>query len=428
MWPKPLASITGEDIEYLVQSRTSESRHLEFKRQPPNPSDKEMIRFLLSVAAFANAGGGYLIYGIDAESGDSELGGVATELVPITENVDALIRRLEDSMLRGIHPKVYAGLRGIAVHEVPGRSRMDGTGEGDGNGFGGGSGSGAGNGDGSGFGGGLDEPIGQVLVVRIPSSIHTPHAVQTGEGFKFPIRVSAGRQQMDMHEIRRSIADSEGASDRTAKFFRERYDMLRPTFVDGTTVLHLLPLNPEPGLDVVAASSEDELRKFVPLWTENGYHTRYNLDGYLNASYRNGDEDGSSYSSTQIFRDGKIEAVTHDWGLNNILHNERLVEQILRTVPRYMEIIESKVNPYPLVVSLSLNLDPETLLSAAIRRPKKVRQNDLHIPHTVLQEKPEDWPKALRPIFDLLWNAFGLKRCWYYDDAGNFDLRNGGHH
>ncbi|KAB2894790.1 MAG: ATP-binding protein [Chlorobi bacterium] len=424
MWPKPLTDVTSEDIQALIQDRAPESRHLEFKRQPPNSSDTEMTRFLLTVAAFANAGGGYLVYGINAEADGADQGGTASEVVPIAENIDALIRRLEGSMLTRIHPRVYAGLRGVPAHEVF-SSSDDGTGNGDGTGSGKGSGPGRSNADGTGFGVGVDEPVGHVLVVRIPPSTQTPHAVQTNDGFKFPVRVSAGRQNMDMHEIRRAIVNSESAVDRIRKFTQERYEMLRPTFVDGTTVLHLLPMNPELGSDIISSFSEDGLQKFTPLWMTGGWHTRYNLDGYLNASYIDGNEDGSSYSSTQVFRDGRIEAVTHHWGLDNLLRHERLVEQILRAVPRYMEMIESKVNPYPLVVSLSLNLHPETVLSTEVRRPKKVRQNDLHIPHIVLQQKPESWPKAFRPIFDLLWNAFGLDRCWYYDEAGNFDLRNG---
>jgi|GEM_PF-6708204 len=62
IWPKLQADVSGADIEGLVRDRVSESRHLEFKRQPSNTSDREMTRFLLPITAFANAGGGYLTF------------------------------------------------------------------------------------------------------------------------------------------------------------------------------------------------------------------------------------------------------------------------------------------------------------------------------------------------------------------------------
>ncbi|MBK9182239.1 MAG: ATP-binding protein [Ignavibacteria bacterium] len=427
MWPKPLTAITSKDVESLVHNRASETRHLEFKRQPPNSSEADLTRFLLAVTAFANAGGGYIVYGINAETDDSGQGGTASEIVPIEEDIDALILRLESSMLQRIQPRVYAELSRIQVRGVLVHPEEERIGNVKGSGSWKESGGWSGSGDVSGLGGGSNEPVSEVLLVRIPASSQTPHAVQTRDGFKFPIRVSAGRQLMDMHEVRRGIANSESSVDRTTKFIRDRYEVQRPTFADGTTVLHLIPLNPEVGTDFVAANSADELKKFLPLW-HNGYRSRYNLSGYLNASYRSDDEDGSSYSSTQIFRDGKIEAVTHDWGLNDILHYEKLVQELMHWIPKYVANLDAKMNPYPLVISLSLNLNPDTVLSTSLRRPKKVHQNDLFIPNTVLQEEPEDWSKALRPIFDLLWNAFGLDRCWYFDDQGNFDLRNDPRH
>jgi hypothetical protein len=33
---------------------------------------------------------------------------------------------------------------------------------------------------------------------------------------------------------------------------------------------------------------------------------------------------------------------------------------------------------------------------------------------------PEDYARALRPIFDALWNAAGFARCTYYDAEGNW--------
>lgn len=423
MWPKPLVAITGEDIEYIVRNRASESRHLEFKRQPPNSSDKEMTRFLLSVAAFANAGGGYLIYGIDAESEGSEQGGVATELVPIIENVDALIRRLEDSMLARLHPRVYAGLRGVPVRVIQRRSVDDKDGDDTGNGFGDGDGYGNGMGDGSSngsvFGYGLDEPVGQVLAIRIPSSIQTPHAVQTGDGFKFPIRVSAGRQQMDMHEVRRAISNSENASKRVEQFIRERYEYHRPSFERGSVILHVLPQTPNAYADVTRMLGEDQMSEFCPMrYDTGGTWSRFNLEGYVNFV---SDANGKALASTQLFRDGTIEALSHLWTNQQYLADKTLVRDLRRVLIRYMSTLERVINPYPLVLSLALNVSKETRINTGtFGDPPHAGREDLILPHILVDERPAEWAVAIRPILDVLWNSFGQHRCPYFDSEGNW--------
>lgn len=38
----------------------------------------------------------------------------------------------------------------------------------------------------------------------------------------------------------------------------------------------------------------------------------------------------------------------------------------------------------------------------------------------VVVEKPDDPKSALRPLFDIIWNAFGYPRCYLYDEHGNY--------
>lgn len=403
MWPRPLTTITGEDIEQLVRNRTSESRHLEFKRQPPNTSETQVTRFALTVAAFANAGGGYLIYGIDAESDESGQGGSASRILGIEENMDALILRLEGCLLSRIHPRVYPGLRRVSVRPVQSSDGDDSQGKG----------------DGSGFGGGGDQPDVDVLAIRIPASSQTPHAVQTNEGFKFPVRVSGGKQMMDMHEIRQAIFNSENASAQIERFVHARYEQHLPSFRRGSMLLHLLPLTTDNRVDVTNLLGENKMRGFYPIrYNTGGTGSHYNLEGFVVDA-----EEGV----TQLFRDGRIEAIAHRWTTdhsdgNTYLFAPSVVCEVRLAVHRYVELLTSVMQPFPMVVSLALNLPAKTCIHVPnfIRDPRQLGREDLLLPHILVEEPPDDWAIPLRTIFDVLWNSFGFARCPYYDQDGNW--------
>ena len=61
MIPGPVESIDAAALERLVANAVSESRTLEYKRELPNPKEKDSKReFLADVTSFANAQGGDL--------------------------------------------------------------------------------------------------------------------------------------------------------------------------------------------------------------------------------------------------------------------------------------------------------------------------------------------------------------------------------
>jgi hypothetical protein len=70
MFTKPLNELTYEDIEYLTnEKKEQESYYLDYKVEVKN-DDANKEEIAKDVSAFANAGGGYLIYGIKDESLD----------------------------------------------------------------------------------------------------------------------------------------------------------------------------------------------------------------------------------------------------------------------------------------------------------------------------------------------------------------------
>ena len=97
MLDKPIADITADDIQHLVDEGTPEKRTLEFKTVLPGTKDSERKEFLADVSSFANAAGGDLIYGVATTDGR------ATAAPGVTaQNVEAELLRLDQMIRSGI--------------------------------------------------------------------------------------------------------------------------------------------------------------------------------------------------------------------------------------------------------------------------------------------------------------------------------------
>lgn len=129
----PLADLGEEHLRALV-SEVAEARDLDFKRDLPATTPEGKREFLKDVSSLANAGGGDLVYGMEA---DAE--GVARPIVPQDFNPDEERLRWEEVLLRGVDPRI-PGVRMRAI----------------------------------------DVEDGRVLLVRVPQSWNAPHAVTFG--------------------------------------------------------------------------------------------------------------------------------------------------------------------------------------------------------------------------------------------------------
>ena len=94
---KPISAITKDDIQQLLVAAVRENRVIEYKRVLPGNSDSDKKEFLADVTSFANAGGGDILYGVDAKDG------VPTDIPGLADfNEDKERLRLESSMLNAI--------------------------------------------------------------------------------------------------------------------------------------------------------------------------------------------------------------------------------------------------------------------------------------------------------------------------------------
>ena len=82
MLPESADAISADDIVNLVANQTPERKTLEFKEKLPEGTDKAKKEFLADVCSFANAEGGYIVYGIrERRAADGQPTGIAEAIV-----------------------------------------------------------------------------------------------------------------------------------------------------------------------------------------------------------------------------------------------------------------------------------------------------------------------------------------------------------
>lgn len=263
IFEKPISEITEADLDALVQNGESEGKHLEFKAALPGGTDVERKEFLYDVSSFANAAGGYIIYGIKENEGRAS-GVVGVDV----ENGDRLEVSLRERVRDGIRPQIY----GLEIRVV-----------------------------------GLAESK-YAVVVHIPKSWNPPHQVVFQKSFKFFSRDTNTKYQIDVDELRSVFALSSSIADKMREFRANRIakivskDFPAEIRRGASMVTHFLPFSSFSGFGSVDLGGIAGRSEFVDM--VGGYSfNRYNVDGYVVAS-----ED----SYAQIFNAGCIEVV-HSW-------------------------------------------------------------------------------------------------------------------
>lgn len=385
MLNKPIDSIAEADLLALIANGVPESKQLEYKREIPDNSDGGKVKFLRSVTAFANTQGGYLIYGVEATDG------IPKRLIPLAmSSIDQVLQRLEGLCADGVDPR----LLGIHYRFVP---LADG---------------------------------GHVLVVRVAKSWSSPHRVTSGGHSHFYGRNSAGAYPLDVAEIRQAFTLGSSVAERIRNFRAGRLLSLTSgetpvRLSEGARiVLHIVPLQSfadNVAVDISAAS--DLMRKFRPMGA-SGWDGRLNLDGYF--TYRGrGDAEGSG-GYTLVFRGGVVEAVAvlSEWNGERIIPSQWYEEKIIEAAKEYFSAVESLGVAPP--AYLFLTLAGVTGYRFAVDRMRfhdgnrQADRDNLVLPEVRVESWSESPSDSLRPVFDMVWNAFGYERSFNYDANGQW--------
>lgn len=380
--PRDLLRISQDDFQTLVAERHAEGSYLEFKRELPRPDAGGRHEFLADVSAFANSSGGDLVYGIE-EDGE----GRAAAISALQGNADEECRRLQDVLLNGIEPRVP----GLQVHAT---AVADGF----------------------------------VIVVRAPQSWAGPHRVRTNQHFF--TRENGRKRQLDVPEIRGLFLRSENQAQRVRDFRSERLGkliagegphrlvpgaLLVGHFVPTQAALGTVQINPIPYMQ----------RRDLPVLSPTAAHSRVNADGAL--AVRNPGPLGT-HGYSQLFRNGYFEAVkvlTYDEGaraaLGSLAYERDFIALVRALREEYIHLeIGTEMT---LMVSL-LNADQVELGIDRFRYALEDHQGyfdrqTLVLPDVLL---PADLSAehALKPVFDLVWQAAGMERSDNYNQEGEW--------
>lgn len=391
--PNDLSSITQAHIEQLVVDQIREGPHLDFKRDLPTAwNDAAKHEFLADTTAFANSGGGDLIFGVE-EDGQAQASRVLPQVI---SNVDQEIRRLQDFLLNLAEPR----LPGVRVQAV--QVSVAGT-------------------------------DGHVIVVRVPQSWAGPHRVKTNQHFF--IRDGLRKRQLDVPEIRSLFLRTENQTQKLNDFRTERLGKILSgnapqQLVDGPVlVAHLVPTQAALGLvqiDPVPYTSHGRL----PVIGTSGGLARLNLDGAL--VVRSETPQGETHGYSQFFRNGFFEStlvLTRRMDDGRVLLASRSYEEYLIALLGSFrgELDRLGIN-YECAVMLSLLRADEVRLGVqsdwGLDDPRQTLfdRKTLVLPDIVAPSEvsPE---KAMKPAFDLMWQAAGFVGSRNYNNVGEWAPR-----
>lgn len=394
---KAFNDLEEQDLLALITLGVPESRTIEYKLHIPGNSDGDKKEFLADVSSFANSSGGFLVYGMEESQGlPTSFPGIAGI------DTDREILRLESIIQSGIAPRIP----GIFIRSL------------------------------------LLSNGAAAILIKVTKSWVSPHMVTLGGTSRFYSRNSAGKYQLDVHEIRSAVLATEALSNRIKEFRLDRINkvMIGDTPVplpDGAkVVLHLIPINYFLSSNPInLAFAEENFHRLSNLSSPN-YSSpdsfRINIDGIVTFMTS---RDESNLSYTQLFRDGSIEAVSHF-----LLSKERDDQSLIPSVYFEQAIMDccsrllgfqraSGIEP-PTVIFLTLTgvkgyqmgVSQDVIFRMMPRITHRIIDREIIQSPDVLVENYEGvvLPTLLRPVFDSVWNAAGWIGSINYDESGDW--------
>ena len=381
-------SITLDDIQLLIDRRIPEGRSIEYKADHYGRTEADKREFAADICALANAGGGDLLIGVQSEQG-----------IPISKdgvivaNPDELKLSIQQSIRHGLDPELID----LRVNWLP---------------------IAANNG---------------VLLIRVPRSRHAPHRVKARQDWQFYMRNENGKYAMSISEIRDRFLLSASVDERILEFRKQRSDMVaRNEYLVQTPadvphlLFHLIPR--QSFTELIDIHPTHETSTITPLGA-SGANYFHSLDGPV---FYAGEwtKDSPVGSSTTVFRNGIIEAArplaTYERHERSFLQLNAVERDLIRGLPPMIRIVKGAGLQVPYYLCLSL-LNIKSLAGRYSREDSDglffpYRQQNLSLPAIEVTEPDMNPAHVLRPLFDLLWNAFGQPGSPNFKRDGQWSL------
>lgn len=386
MFATSIDALTASDIDLLISSAVPEGRRIDYKRDLPGNGDDARREFLADVSSFANTEGGRIFYGLTEEAGlPVEVYGVGSE------DMDAVKLRLSNMLNSNLAPKVDFRIESIACSED--RS---------------------------------------VLVIEVRQGWMRPHRVTFKGDSRFYFRTAAGRNLMDIDDLRAAFLGSAGLTQRIQGFTEERLTAVVtnraafPLFSGPCLVLHLIPLSSFAGNEQVSVDRLLTLRARVRPLQAGSFDHRITLEGLMAFCPATAGEMGY----THLYRNGIVEAVD-TYVMRRAVGGARgipaviLDQMILVAVREYRDVLSGLGFAAPLFAHVAL-LGAKGLTLQRPRTaqtwdsPRPLDRDILTLPVATIPDLHSPVEQVMRPSIDAMWNAFGVAKSDDFDVEGNW--------
>lgn len=387
-----LEQIEERHLLALIDNKVQEGRDLDFKRDPIGRDDKAKREFLKDITAFANTAGGHLVIGME------EADGIAAALCGISfPSADEEIRRLDSIIEAGIEPRLV----GLRIRPIPLAA--------------------------GGF----------ALIIQIQVSWNPPHRVIFGGWNRFFARNSGGAYELSVEQLRAVFLGGAEFERRLMNFRVERLARLEagergPALSgEGKLLIQGVPLTQSAASDLVYC--QRNLVAFMPPGRNGGLDYRFNLDGFLIYAGSTGGTPPAAY--TQIFRDGRIEMARggYCWRNTNpsspqcVTTGAALNADLYDGVERIVDASAKLSVMPPIAIMVSFIGVTGSIMTTDPLHPgwgfKPLDRDALLLEAVVIETatSTDGWQRALKPMFDSLWNAYGFGRSGdLFDDNGEW--------
>ncbi len=382
---KPLGQISESDLQGLVAAQVQEGHQIEYKRiwKVGNPEDNRET--LLDIAAFANASGGDILYGVEEDKG------VPTKLAGLENfNADTEAQRI-DGLLASWTDKKIVGVGYQLVHLASGQG---------------------------------------VFIVRVPNLSSTLHAVTLGGNPRYVTRNASGRANMTTAGIEVAILYT-GKSRERAKQFRSQRDV---AIADNTLpitlaapyrqVLYVLPLAELSNFnarEVITTLRDD----FHPMGAPRSMDVGATQGGVMAFS---SETDRSIYSYVQIHRNGALEAVIcRSGGTSGDKISSDYEREMRNSLLPYLRALNrlSLMPPYLVgvshlnVVGFSIYEPPHvSYFRPQLAQTGQILATGLYELESIDTASVD---AALKSLFDHVWNEFGRLGSPHFTPDGKWE-------
>ncbi len=377
VFSKPIAEITVNDLQELI-GITVEKQTIDFKRQLSRDANSKLNRDELckDICAFANAYGGFIIYGM------SESGGIANSLDGLKDSVsiEKLQIEVQNAIQYGIEPSVRSVVR-IEPIQIS------------------------------------TQPLLFALVIQISAGFQKPYRVIGTHRFTY--RSSAGTSDMSLEDLRQSFLATLRKNESIIEFSKRKFNELKSNSYGLMFEKHrIFPWLSVMSIPITNFSKYDMDLETMSLdifsntggWISSPIFDTYNMEGYVSRRER---------GYTQIYRDGTIENVevlqfsleTNDLPLdaikNMLLEHVKFIFNTQHTleITSSVAIIVNFWNVRGRIFASSMNGFQRYPLSV----PIPMERDELNFPDLLVPDTYADVNEALLPLFKILYNAGGFR-------------------